>query len=152
VDRAFVLKSGGIRLGVLLLLLCALFGPFLSACSNDASEDAGAATAVAPGGPRVALNPGTSPGELEALLRRDLAGRLGLPVRDVSLVETCDVTWPDGSIGVAEPGTAYTQALVPGWLAILEARGKQYRYHGTPGGFIAATFVPGAKVDSAVSC
>jgi hypothetical protein len=136
--------------GMFLLLLCGILGPFLSACGGD--EPGRTATASAPQGARVALPPGTEGRDLEEILRRDLAARLGIPLGDVIIQGRCDVTWPDGSIGVAEAGAVYTQALVPGWLAILEAKGKAYRYHGTSGGYIAAGFVPGAKVDAGLSC
>lgn len=63
----------------------------------------------------------------------DLAARLGVPVADVTLEHTAEVTWRDGAIGCPEEGMAYTQALVPGYQIILEVDGEQYHYHGADG-------------------
>jgi hypothetical protein len=40
--------------------------------------------------------------------------------------------WSDGSMGCAEPGRIYTQALVPGWRIVLAVpdRAAQH-YHGS---------------------
>jgi hypothetical protein len=59
----------------------------------------------------------------------DLAATLGVPPSDVTVVSTEEVTWRDGSIGCPQKGMAYTQALVDGYLIILEVDGTQYRYH-----------------------
>jgi hypothetical protein len=71
-------------------------------------------------------------------MREDLAGRLKLPLGRVSVASYRDVTWPDGCLGVSKPGDVCAQALVPGFLARLEADGKQYEYHGAGGSFVAA--------------
>jgi hypothetical protein len=60
----------------------------------------------------------------------DLARRLDVEPSDVTIVEALAVTWPDGSMGCPEPGMAYTQVLVDGTFVLLEAGGRQYRYHG----------------------
>jgi L-amino acid N-acyltransferase YncA len=59
----------------------------------------------------------------------DLAQRLGVDRRAVTVVRDEEVTWPDGSIGCPQPGMSYTQALVEGRLIILEAGGENYEYH-----------------------
>jgi hypothetical protein len=59
----------------------------------------------------------------------DLAGRLAIPLADVEVVSAGSVTWPDGSLGCPQPGHFYTQALVPGYEAILRHRGRAYDYH-----------------------
>ncbi|MCK9517566.1 MAG: hypothetical protein M0R74_00855 [Dehalococcoidia bacterium] len=97
--------------------------------------------------------PGTA-GEVAALqerLREDLAGRLKLDIAEVSVSTFRWVTWPDGCLGVEEPGKMCTQALVDGWLAKLTAGGKVYDYHGAGEGeagseWIAASFQPDAIV------
>ena len=40
-----------------------------------------------------------------------------------------EVTWKDGSLGCAERGSMYTQALVDGQRIVLEADGSRYEYH-----------------------
>lgn len=90
------------------------------------------------------------PGEtldLQLALRKDLAQRLSLPLAEVSLGAYRAVTWPDGCLGVYDPGTVCSQALVEGWSGKLLAGGKEYVYHGAAGGrFIAASFRPGAEI------
>ena len=61
--------------------------------------------------------------------RADLAGRLDVPVQEVTVVERVEKTWPDGSLGCPQPGMNYTQALVEGSLLVLEVDGKRYNYH-----------------------
>ncbi len=112
---------------------------FLVGCSDD--DDAPS--------PGPSLNAASTAIPAEGLSERivaDLATRLGVPVSDIHHVESCEFTWPDGSLGVAESGMVYTQALVPGWLVILEAGGEEYRYHGAANNFIAADFVANATV------
>jgi hypothetical protein len=102
---------------------------------------------AAPGIPTMTAQPGSLPAaDLLDVARADLARRLGVDVNDIGVVESCALTWPDGSIGVAEPGRVYTQALVPGWLAILEHDSQEYRYHGAGEEFTAADFVADAEV------
>ncbi len=39
------------------------------------------------------------------------------------------VTWRDGSLGCAKPGTMYTQALVEGQRITLAVGDEEYAYH-----------------------
>lgn len=85
-------------------------------------------------------------------LREDLAQRLSLSVNDVSVLSMRIGTWPNGCLGVQQPGKVCSQALVDGWQAKLVADGREYRYHGgglpLPGGeFIAASFIANATLD-----
>lgn len=65
-------------------------------------------------------------------LKADLAARLGVPAGGISVVTLEPFTWPDGCLGLGGPGVVCTQALVPGWLAVLRAPdGKEYRYRGS---------------------
>lgn len=65
-------------------------------------------------------------------LKADLAGRLGVAAAGITVVSLEPFTWPDGCLGLGGPGVVCTQALVPGWLAVLRAPdGKEYRYRGT---------------------
>lgn len=62
----------------------------------------------------------------------DLIARLGTSEQpEVVLSE--EVTWRNGSIGCPEPGTSYTQALVPGYRIVLDVGGVAYHYHGATG-------------------
>lgn len=68
-------------------------------------------------------------GSLLDLALADLARRRGVQVTDIRVISAEKVTWRDGSLGCPEPGMAYTQALVPGWRALLEVDGVEYSYH-----------------------
>lgn len=59
----------------------------------------------------------------------DLAATLGVDAGEVQVVAVEEVTWRDGSRGCAQPGMAYTQALVDGSRITLRAGGRTYEYH-----------------------
>jgi hypothetical protein len=63
-----------------------------------------------------------------ALCRQDLAKRLQVKDAEVKLVDAQAVIWSDGALGMPEPDTMYTQARVPGWRIVLEARKVRYLY------------------------
>lgn len=61
----------------------------------------------------------------EAILRDlDARGVTGDPV----LVSATAVTWTSGALGCPQPGRSYTQSLVEGMRAIVEADGAMYDY------------------------
>lgn len=59
----------------------------------------------------------------------DLATTLGVDPSEVEVVEVEAVTWRNGSRGCAQPGMAYTMALVEGSRITLRAGGRTYEYH-----------------------
>ncbi len=59
----------------------------------------------------------------------DLASRLDVDANEVAVVGVEAVTWRDGSLGCAKPGTMYTQALVDGHRITLAVGEEQYEYH-----------------------
>lgn len=59
----------------------------------------------------------------------DLAERQGVDAAEITVVSREEVTWRDGSLGCAEPGMSYTQALVDGTRIVLSLAGKDYEYH-----------------------
>jgi hypothetical protein len=61
--------------------------------------------------------------------QEDLAQRLSVPVDQISVTSVSEVVWPDGSLGCAQPGQAYTQATVPGYQIVLSYQGQAYDYH-----------------------
>jgi hypothetical protein len=64
----------------------------------------------------------------------DLATRLGLDRQSLKVASVRSVTWANGSLGCPEPGTSYTQALVPGFHVVLSDGAGQYHYHASAGG------------------
>lgn len=77
--------------------------------------------------PTTSTTPDTSGPAAEAVT--DLARRLDLPRDEIEVVSVEEVTWSDGSVGCAEEGKAYTQALVPGHRIVLRAEGRTHEYH-----------------------
>jgi hypothetical protein len=59
----------------------------------------------------------------------DLAGTLGVDPGSVEVVSVEEVTWRDGSLGCAQEGMRYTQALVDGSRIVLRVDGTEYEYH-----------------------
>ncbi len=45
-----------------------------------------------------------------AKCRADLAKRLDVPAADIRVIESKATVWPDGALGMPEPGKMYTQA------------------------------------------
>jgi len=68
-----------------------------------------------------------SPAAREAVA--DLAQRLGVSEDDVRVVSMEEVTWRDGSLGCAQKGMMYTQALVNGSRIVLGVDARKYEYH-----------------------
>lgn len=63
----------------------------------------------------------------------DATERSGVPRDELMISATELVTWPDGAAGCPEPDTMYTQALVDGFLVVIEADGEAYHYVGVTG-------------------
>lgn len=73
--------------------------------------------------------PSPGPGLPVDQAKADLAARLGVPVGQVTVVSSAEVTWPDSSLGCPEPGMNYAQVLTNGTRIVLGVDGKEYHYH-----------------------
>ena len=60
----------------------------------------------------------------------DLAEKLDIDEDFVAVKEARFVNWGSSAVGCPRPGMRYMQAIVPGVLLLLEARGRIFRYHG----------------------
>ena len=67
--------------------------------------------------------------KLVELAKGNLARRLGVGVKEVTLVSAEAVEWPDASLGNPQPGMVYAQVITPGYKIILSLRGQEYEYH-----------------------
>ncbi|MFQ5886210.1 MAG: hypothetical protein ACE5II_03135 [Anaerolineae bacterium] len=67
--------------------------------------------------------------KLVDLAKGNLARRLGVGVKEVTLVSAEAVEWPDASLGNPQPGMVYAQVIIPGYKIILSAGGQEYEYH-----------------------
>jgi hypothetical protein len=64
----------------------------------------------------------------------DAASRQDVPEARVAVAAWTPVTWNSGSLGCPQPGRAYTQALVDGWLLLLRVDTALLAYHAGPDG------------------
>lgn len=67
--------------------------------------------------------------ELVLRAQTQLAQKLGIDMKDISLESIEAVEWPDTSLGCPQMGMLYAQVVTPGYQVILEAAGEQYEYH-----------------------
>jgi len=75
--------------------------------------------------------------ELPSIQRAVLADaqqRSQLPPDQLRVVHSVAVTWRDGSLGCAEPGRLYTQALVKGYRIRVQAGAALLDYHASNSG------------------
>ena len=72
---------------------------------------------------------GEVPPQLLMLFKGDLARRALVKPAAITVVSATERQWPDGSLGCAQPGQMYTQAIVPGYRVLLQANGETYAYH-----------------------
>ncbi|MGI5816873.1 MAG: hypothetical protein ACOX9R_02115 [Armatimonadota bacterium] len=63
----------------------------------------------------------------------DLAARLSTRAEAIAVVDVERVEWSSGALGLPEPGMMYTQAIVPGYRIVLEAKGRNFAYHADDG-------------------
>ena len=80
--------------------------------------------------------PDDGPADLDAFLDlalADAAAERGVAEEDIKVVRAEEVEWPDGARGCPEEGEMYTQAIVPGYLVVLEIDGEEHHYHGGEG-------------------
>ena len=110
-----------------LVALCATLA--VAACGTDRAtttdqeEEPGMSASESSGAGHDAASP---PARLAVA---DLAARLGVAESDVVVDSVEEVTWRDGSLGCAEKGMMYTQALVDGSRITLSVDGRRYEYH-----------------------
>lgn len=121
------------RIGPLLrrLVPAVLLALALVGCGeNDVTDEpTGSPTATPTPTKSVTPNETAPPESVVDQAVADLAARLDLDPAAVTVVDVEEVTWSDGSLGCAEPGVAYTQALVDGSRITLLAADRQYEYH-----------------------
>ena len=115
--------------------------------SADAGDDGGLRDdrdeLGAPGDP----GPVADLDEATAAAVADLAASEGVGEDTIEVVESRQVTWPDGAVGCPEPGGMYTQALVPGYRIVLAVDGVEVTYTGGEGRVPARCDDPGPTAD-----
>jgi hypothetical protein len=77
---------------------------------------------------------GEVPAELMSAILDHAAQTTGHPPEAFTVVQAEQVVWSDGSLGCPEPGVMYTQALVDGFLVVVEADTPRLQYHASASG------------------
>jgi len=69
--------------------------------------------------------------DLEPVIRakEDLKKVLGINYQEINLVDIQKVVFSDHTLGTSSPGEIENQVPTPGYVVILSAKGKDYRYH-----------------------
>ncbi len=80
-------------------------------------------------GAMAAMPPGGGRADPAAAAIADLADRLGVSADAITVVNVEEIDWPDSALGLPEPGMMYPQAIVPGYLIVLGAQGREFEYH-----------------------
>ncbi len=68
-------------------------------------------------------------GSIITAVLEDASQRSGLPISAFEEIIARQKTWPDGCLGIEEPGQICTQALVPGWRITLSNESQTWVYH-----------------------
>jgi hypothetical protein len=104
--------------------------------AENASPSQVPAARTAPATPDHAQLAGGQAGLQQAIVaaRQDLAGRRGIDVDSIQVLEADSVNWRSGAIGCPQSGVYYTQALVPGYRLLLQAGFEVFTYHSRRGG------------------
>jgi hypothetical protein len=85
---------------------------------------------------------GEAPEAAITATKDELARNLGISPDVIDVEMATAVTWNDGALGCAQPGQAYTQAIVRGYQLILEVEGRRYDYRVTEQGYFLLCELP----------
>jgi len=66
---------------------------------------------------------------LVMLAKFDLALKTGADIEKMDTESIKEFDFSDASLGVPEPGVAYTQVITPGYIIMLSSEGEIYEYH-----------------------
>ncbi len=78
---------------------------------------------------------GATPDDLMANIVADVLERTGASQSDLTVVRNEAAIWSDGSLGCAEPGQSYTQALVNGYWVVIDHADSEYDYRASSSGY-----------------
>jgi len=68
---------------------------------------------------------------LTSVAIQDLADRVGIDARWITIESAAPRQFPDSSLGLPQPDHVYAQVITPGYIIHLKADGRLYRYHGS---------------------
>jgi hypothetical protein len=94
---------------------------------------------------------GEGPNAIVELAKADLAQRLDIDPDEITVQSVEPTEFPDASLGVPEPGTAYAQVVTPGYIIDLAAAGQTYRYHASDARIVAVPEAQNAPPDARIT-
>lgn len=81
-----------------------------------------------PPAPRLAQAKQQLPSAIAAALRQDLSRQTGIPAKKFQITEAVPKDWPDGCLGLANPGEMCIQTVISGWRVTLSNRTRRWVY------------------------
>ncbi len=117
-----------LRKSMTLLILCA--GILLAAACSPQQVQV-ATTQQIPSAVAQALSP-----EVAQNIQNQISQLLGVPVESIRLDEVQKTDWPDGCLGLGQPGEVCTQAVTPGWSLAFTVNGQSYRFRANDTGTV----------------
>ena len=127
-------KEGTLRTLVSFMILCGLM--LNLGCQADSMETSPDTERTANPTSDSSSTPIPTEADMQNLINQamaDLAGRLGVDVNEIILLEMTSVVWPDGSLGCPREGMVYAQVLTPGYLIRLQSGDQIFEYHASRG-------------------
>ncbi len=100
-------------------------GTFVILCLDDGPESMPTETLLLSGSDL----PVNRPDEIISMTITDLANRLGIDERAVTVLQVKPIEWPDATLGCPKPGMDFTPVITPGFIITLEVDGDNYVYH-----------------------
>ncbi|HEY9668781.1 MAG TPA: hypothetical protein V6C91_18375 [Coleofasciculaceae cyanobacterium] len=68
------------------------------------------------------------PAKVKSAVLQDAVQRTSRPVAAFRIVEAQKRTWPNGCLGLSQPGTFCTQVIVPGWQVVVTDGQRRLTY------------------------
>ncbi len=110
------------------LILAPLTAPSLASSSNRVVNDLGVGR-DRPSNQQISqtvLN--DFPATVSRAVLQDISRRMGQPVASFQMLRVESRTWPDGCLGLADPGVMCTLAMVPGWEVVVGNGSERWIY------------------------
>ena len=121
-----------IRIAFGLVVACIAFLAGCSPALTPSSPPAATATIIPPRAtPALNLTPVIESAEffVRALVANEAAKHTGADPFSVNIDRVEVKVWPDAGLGCGQPGQAYTQGTITGWLLEVKAGTKTLEYH-----------------------
>ncbi len=69
------------------------------------------------------------PNSVQNAVISEAANHTGMPASQFQVIEAEQRDWPNGCLGIYQPGIACTQVIVPGWRVVVQAQQQEWSFH-----------------------